>query len=219
MKPFIYTIAALLLGTSAAAVATGDNRISADLADVDVIHNGKIVTIGRANDNSDMPRGYDNIARHCPPFCIQPMQVLPGVETVGELELLGYLKRRSEGDDSVLVIDSRTPDWTSRGTIPGAVNVPWNRINTDVGGSFAIDSEAGSLEQIMHDQFGAVRTASGWDFSNAKLLVLFCNGAWCGQSSMNIRTLAKLGYPTHKLKWYRGGMQEWVSLGLSIARP
>ena len=26
--------------------------------------------------------------------------------------------------DSILLIDSRTPDWVSKGTIPGAVNLP-----------------------------------------------------------------------------------------------
>ena len=64
---------------------------------------------------------------------ITPMQVIPGVETIGELELLGYLKRASDGDNSVLVVDSRTPDWVVRGTIPGSVNIPWTKINVDVG--------------------------------------------------------------------------------------
>jgi hypothetical protein len=27
--------------------------------------------------------------------------------------------------------------------------------------------------------------------------------------------LLALGYPAHKLKWYRGGMQSWKSLGLT----
>jgi hypothetical protein len=34
-----------------------------------------------------------------------------------------------------------------------------------------------------------------------------------------LKTLVKIGYPVHKLKWYRGGMQDWVSVGLTTAKP
>ena len=58
-----------------------------------------------------------------------------------------------------------------------------------------------------------------FDFSQAKTLVLFCNGPWCGQSPNNIKGLLKIGYPASKIKWYRGGMQEWESLGLTTVKP
>ena len=32
-------------------------------------------------------------------------------------------------------------------------------------------------------------------------------------------TMLKLGYPADRIKWYRGGMQDWEILGLSIATP
>ena len=48
---------------------------------------------------------------------------------------------------------------------------------------------------------------------------MFCNGMWCGQSPNNIKNLLKFGYPAHKIKWYRGGMQNWSNLGLSTAKP
>jgi rhodanese-related sulfurtransferase len=212
--------AALMLGLSMAGACLAANKIAPDLMSVDVIHNGKIVTIARSDEKgATLPKGYENVARHCPPFCVQPMQVLPGVETIGELEMLGYLKRMSDGDKSLLVVDSRDKDWVARGTIPGAVNVPWRTINLDVSGSFAVETEAETLSEVLADTFGAVKTDKGWDFSNAKTLVLFCNGIWCGQSSINIRTLAKLGYPVEKMKWYRGGLQDWVSVGLTTVQP
>jgi hypothetical protein len=31
--------------------------------------------------------------------------------------------------------------------------------------------------------------------------------------------LLALGYPAHKIKWYRGGMQSWKSLGLTTVFP
>ncbi len=219
MKAFTaLATAALLAGLSSVSLA--ENKIAADLDSVDVIHNGKIVKIQRSDDaNATLPKGYTKTARHCPPFCVQPMQVLPGVDTVGELEVLGYLKRIADGDENLIVVDSRGPEWRARGTIPGSVSVPWRKINTDVSGSFAIEAEADSLGEILTGTFGAVKTDQGFDFSKAKTLVLFCNGTWCGQSSINIRTLAKLGYPADKLKWYRGGMQDWVTVGLTTVKP
>ena len=213
-------MATLLVGLSAAGVTLAENKIATDLEYVDVIHSGKKVTITRtAEKEATLPKGYEKTSRHCPPFCVQPMRVLPGVETIGELEMLGYLKRMSDGDKTIMVVDSRGPEWVARGTIPGSINVPWRTINTDMGGMFAEDAEAEGLDNVLVETFGAKKIDSGWDFSNAKTLVMFCNGIWCGQSSINIRTLAKLGYPSDKLKWYRGGMQDWVSVGLTTVSP
>lgn len=209
----------LLLATgmifSIQAGASHDGRISSTVKSVEVVHQGKNVEITRTNDHDAViPKAYAKVGRGCPPFCIQPMQIATGVETVGELELLGYLKRGA-GDRTIMIIDSRTPEWIPRGTIPGSVNIPWNKINVDVEGSFEIESEAETLNDILVNQFG-VRIIDGQrDFRNVKTLVLFCNGNWCAQSGTNIKTLIRLGYPAYKLKWYRGGMQSWVSLGLT----
>lgn len=204
------------LAISGLAAAEHGSKITPTLHSVDVVHNGKDVTISRTSDkNAMIPKAYAKTARACPPFCIQPMQVASGVETVGELEVLGYLKRVSNGDRKVMVVDSRSPEWIRRGTIPGSVNIPWNKINVDVQGTFDIETEAETLNHILTSQFDAKLNNGKWDFRNAKTLVLFCNGSWCPQSSVNIKTLTKLGYPSYKLKWYRGGMQSWVSLGLT----
>jgi hypothetical protein len=42
---------------------------------------------------------------------------------------------------------------------------------------------------------------------------------WCGQSPNNIKNLLRFGYPSQKIKWYRGGMQDWEILGLTTAKP
>ena len=208
--------AALLAPASSFAADAVAVNIVKGMASVEVMHNGKKVSIMRNQDQKNTVNpAFAKTSRKCPPFCIQPMQVVPGVETVGELEVLGYLKRISGGDRTLVVIDSRTPDWVGRGTIPGSTNIPWNKINVDVEGSFELEAEADSLSDILVDQFGARLIDGKWDFRNAKTLVLFCNGIWCPQSSINIKTLTKLGYPTYKLKWYRGGMQDWVSVGLT----
>lgn len=207
---------------SPALVAAAENKITPMLETVEVIHNGEKVTIQRGHDrDATLPEMFQKTERGCPPFCVQPMVAVPGVDTIGELEVLEYLHRIAQGDNGILIIDSRTPDWVLRGTIPGAVNIPWNRISREAAGTFETPNEADSFEHIVADEFGGNhdKEKNTWDFSNAKTLVLFCNGIWCGQSTDNLKTLVKIGYPVHKLKWYRGGMQDWVSVGLTTAKP
>jgi rhodanese-related sulfurtransferase len=185
-------------------------KITRDLPSVEVIHHGKKVLIQRnQNQKNTVNPSFAKTSRKCPPFCIQPGTLAPGVETIGELEMLDYLARMSGGDDSILVIDSRTPDWVKRGTIPGSVNLPWTDLNPARG------ADPISISEILEDRFGAKNLEGLWDFSNARTLIMFCNGMWCGQSPNNISNLLKFGYPPDKLKWYRGGMQDWEILGLT----
>ncbi len=187
--------------------------ISEEINFVTVNHNGKPVRIQRnqSTENTINP-DYAKTSRKCPPFCIQPAKLAEGVETIGELEMLDYLKRSSNGDDSILVIDSRTEDWVKKGTIPGSVNIPWTLLKPEAG------ADPFQIADILENKFGALNIENLWDFSNAKTLVLFCNGMWCGQSPANIKTLLRFGYPPQKLKWYRGGMQNWETLGLTVIK-
>ena len=34
-----------------------------------------------------------------------------------------------------------------------------------------------------------------------------------------MKYLSDIGYPETKMKWYRGGMQSWLSLGLTTIKP
>jgi rhodanese-related sulfurtransferase len=201
--------------------------ITPEMMSVDIHQNNEIVQIVRNQDNTAMiDKDYAKTSRPCPPFCIQPMIYTPGVETLGELEVIDYVVRMQEGEN-ILVIDSRTPDWLERGTIPGAVNVPFTELTPSKGATTE------GIMKVMLDQFGVslkgdadefavdeaivVGTAVNkvFDYSNAKTLVLFCNGMWCGQSTASMAALIKFGYPKDKLKWFRGGMQTWNILGLS----
>lgn len=134
-----------------------------------------------------------------------------GVETIGELEVIAYLRQLAAGDDGILVVDSRTPEWTAQGTIPGAISIPYTRLDP-------AKAAPKDVRDLLEVDFGAVRRDGLWSFAAAKTLVLFCNGPWCGQSPTNIKALLDLGYPPSKLKWYRGGMQAWESLGLTTVR-
>ncbi len=188
-------------------------RISEGLPYLNVTHDGHPVLLMRDQDpDHSIDAPYQSTSRPCPPFCVQPMRIAPGVETIGELELIGYLQRITEGDTSVLVIDSRTSEWVERGTIPGAVNIPYTRLDPEI-------AEPSQIAEILQLELGASAADGLWNFSGCKTLVLFCNGAWCGQSPTSIKALLGFGYPADKIKWYRGGMQAWEQFGLTTVRP
>jgi rhodanese-related sulfurtransferase len=194
---------------STVSVAAFEVNITADLESVTVMHNGKEVVIKRNQDqNNTINPKFAKTSRPCPPFCIKPMTVAPGVETVAELEVLDYLKKLSHGDNSIFVIDSRPPESVIKGSIPGAVSIPWDVFSGP-------KSSPPIVKKILEEQLGVRISDKGKDFEAAKILVLFCNGCWCERSYRNIEALLKLGYPAEKLKWYRGGMQAWESLGLT----
>ena len=183
--------------------------ISKGVMSVEVINHGKKATITRNQNNKNMiKQAFAKTSRPCPPFCIQPMVLAPGVETIAELEVMDYLTKMANGDKTILVIDSRTPDWVKKGTIPGSINIPWTKLKAGTASPIAIGD-------IMEEKFNFGGDDDDRDFSKAKTLVMFCNGMWCGQSPNNIKSLLKMGYPANKIKWYRGGMQDWEVLGLS----
>jgi rhodanese-related sulfurtransferase len=199
-----------LVPASALTAAEVAVKITSDLASVEVTHHGKKTTIMRnQNEKNTVNEAFAKTSRKCPPFCIQPATLAPGVETIGEIEVLDYLAKINAGDNTIMVIDSRTPDWVKKGTIPGSVNIPWTSLNPAKG------ADPISIAEIMEGQFNVQQLEGLWDYSNAKTLVMFCNGMWCGQSPNNIQNLLRFGYPAHKLKWYRGGLQDWEILGLT----
>ncbi len=204
-------IAATVLFSASAFSATVN--ITPKLESVSVMHGGKSVKIMRNQDKKNTVNpAFAKTSRPCPPFCIQPAWLHKDVDTIGETEVIHYLKKMSDGDKTILVVDSRTPDWAAKGTIPGAINLPWTKLNPAKG------ADPISIGEIMEDQFNARNLEGLWDYSKAKTLVMFCNGMWCGQSPNNIKNLLKFGYPADKIKWYRGGMQDWEILGLSTAK-
>ena len=210
----------VVMGITAATLAfsamsqAAEVNITPTLESVTVIHGDKNVKIMRSqNQKNTVNPAFAKTSRKCPPFCIQPSSLAPGVETIGELEVLNYLKLISEGDQSILVIDSRTPDWVAKGTIPGAINIPWKSLNTTQG------ADPISIGEILEERLNAKNLGGLWNYSQAKTLVMFCNGMWCGQTPDNIKNLLNFGYPANKLKWYRGGMQNWEILGLTTAKP
>jgi rhodanese-related sulfurtransferase len=85
--------------------------------------------------------------------------------------------------------------------------------------SVAGQAEEKSKKVMISPELFSVEVTDVMDFSHAKTLVMFCNGNWCGQSPAAIRKLLSLGYPAAKIKYFRGGMQSWHALGLTVVTP
>ena len=205
-------------------------NITQDMPFIVTVHDGQEVKIERIQDQDhQLTGGYTKTSRKCPPFCVQPMQLDPGVTTIGELELLKFIEDKVNTGRGVL-IDARTPSWFKQGTIPGSVNIPFqtfskessDMVKTTALARFGVTRKDGSeslLESFQRFLSDNPNMSSMWDFSKAKDLVLWCNGAWCGQSPHAIHGLVSLGYPPEKLFYYRGGMQLWQLLGFTVVKP
>ncbi|WP_418186871.1 rhodanese-like domain-containing protein [Aliarcobacter lanthieri] len=140
---------------------------------------------------------------------IAPMKAAENIDTYGELEVLEFIEKAKK-DKNLLFIDSRTENWYNHQTIPSAVNVPY---------LYTKKSQYPDEFEETLETFGVEIKDGKYDFTNAKTLLMFCNGAWCGQSPEAMKELIAIGYPQEKMKWYRGGLQSWLSLGLTTIKP
>lgn len=182
-------------------------RLSEEFGEVSLDLNGTSVVIQRNQDPEAVLSGeYAKTSRACPPNCIQPMESAPGVVTMGELEVVGFLQAEVANGTGVL-IDIRLPDAFAQSHLPGAVSVP----------SETLADENPFRNEILK-ALGVVVSADGaLDFSGAMVLALYGDGAWSATPAGTIRSLIAAGYPAERLKYYRGGMQDWLLLGLTTA--
>lgn len=201
-------VAAALTGAILSSAAMAEVKITPDMAEASFSLNGQALTIARNQDpEARLDDTYAKTSRDCPPFCIHPMSAADGVETIGELEVIDFLKTRVAAGEGLL-IDTRVPDWFNRGTIPGAVNVPFT----------TLESSNPYRDDILK-ALGAVERGGSLDFTDALDLAMFCNGAWCDQTPRAIHDLIAAGYPADRIHYYRGGMQMWLVLGLTVQTP
>jgi rhodanese-related sulfurtransferase len=123
---------------------------------------------------------------------LQPMSPVEGIEPVGELEVLEALET-----GETVVVDMRTVEWRVRATIPGSVHIPYTEVASRL------------------DELGCAKTGEGWDCTNARAFIGFCNGPVCPQSPMAMKAAVREGFPAEKIGYYRGGMLAWQALGFT----
>ena len=147
----------------------------------------------KQNRTQEMPDDFKNpAARKCKPFCVQP----ESIEGATTMKMEDFPKMAADiSAGKILIVDMRTSDWFTKGTLPGAINLPY----TDLSGS---ETKAKVKLKKLEN----------------KPIVSFCNGWWCGQSPTGIKALHGLGY-TGNIYWFRGGNQDWIDAGLPFIKP
>ncbi len=84
-------------------------------------------------------------------------------------------------------VDTRRPEYREQARIPATVGIPHEEIGD-------------RIEELDRDE----------------VTVLLCNGPQCAATPDAIRELLDRGYPADRLRYYRGGLHDWMTLGLPI---
>lgn len=177
-------------------------KITPDMSYIYVYHKGKAVKVHRIQDTKHKLTG-DYAKQYRPGKDLQPIQMDKDIQTIGEVELLHFMKSKGNAKKGLLV-DVRSKKEYQQESIPSAVNIPAR-----------IKDDKTKLEKILKI-LGAKRYEDGTlDVSHAKDIVFYCNGLWCNKAPSLIKTFMKLGYPTDKIHYYRGGFQMWKILGFT----
>ena len=113
---------------------------------------------------------------------IQPIEIAPGVRTVGELEVIEHLRAGRP------IVDTRIEASHADAAIPGSHGIPRRRFPERIG-----------------------------DLATDVPTVFFCNGPQCAATPSAIRALLEAGHPAELVLYYRGGMHDWITLGLPVA--
>ena len=210
------------------------NPLVLEHAGVKVVHSNSDGTLKEIHIEREIPRtcvnvGIDadtifsgdfagkNVPKECQKSVVtgggkaQPMMIAQGVRTVGEVEVLDFI-RNKQGTlpKEYILVDSRKRDWFEQMTIPTSVNIPYDEVEFD--STFPEDFTR--IMRLLNFQ----KKGEGFDFTHAKTALFFCNGPWCAQSRYAIQKLIKLGYPKEKMLWYRGGLQDWLLFGFTVVR-
>jgi len=174
-------------------------NISEKISSVEVLHDNQPIVIERipVKDNNS-----------CPPFCIEPMKI-NGVTTVAELETLEFIKDL-KAKKAQLLIDVRENIVYKKSTIPGSINLPLSMLYDN----------SPYKEEVLK-LFGAKKssvksTKIKWYFKHPQELLIFGQSATTNEASRAIKMLLKFGYPSSKILYYRGGVESWEALGLTL---
>lgn len=209
VKSLLVSTALLASCVTSALANEGSSKfvpISKGVKSIEMNLNGEKFTLMRnQSKTSKVSALYETTFRGTP----QPIKLDEKVETVGEIEFIEFMKK-AQNDENIAIVDSRKPGWYAKLRIPGAINVPFT----------GFYSKNDAIE-AMEDDLGVVEKEDGTlDFSKAKTVVAYCNGYWCGQTPGMVKnaeySLLNMGYPAEKIKYYRGGMQAWTSLGFTV---
>jgi len=205
MRRLVLLLVAVVSMTNFVAAKYDKVKITPDTSYIYVYHKGKVVKVHRIQDTKHKLTG-EYAKTYRPKHYIQPIKLMDGIATIGEVEVLKFMKDKVNNKKG-LIIDTRDRVRYNKESIPSAVNIP-----------ATIRDKTKVMEQIFFS-LGMKKSNDGsWNFSKVMELVVYCDGLWCRKSPDMIKTLVDLGYPTDKIYYYRGGFQMWKILGFTTVR-
>lgn len=107
------------------------------------------------------------------------------IQAAPNVQTIGEIEVYQHQINNFPIIDARKPDTTDGKSIPGSKNIPFDEL-------------AKRMDELDKDH----------------PTVFFCNGPQCPQSAIGIRNLLVAGFPADRILYYRGGMHDWITLGL-----
>ncbi|MDF3415395.1 rhodanese-like domain-containing protein [Sulfitobacter sp. M57] len=187
----------------AACAAQAQDRLTQDGASF--AFNGAQVTISRdVAEAGQHAQTFVTPDADCGDACIAPMQVAQGVETLGEAEVLDFLVTQVATGRG-LMVDARVPAERAKGYIPGTVSLPHTTL---------LPENAYRKEILL--ALGGRSYEDVFNFSDARLLLIYDNGPVSNDAGLLVAHLLQVGYPAELIRYYRGGMQVWSSLGFNM---
>lgn len=111
------------------------------------------------------------------------------MQVAENVQTIGEITVNEYLENKLQVIDARTKDFFEESTIPGSKNIPHNEIKSRMD-----------------------------ELDRSQPAIFFCNGPQCSQSPTAIKALLEEGYPPEKILYYRGGMHDWMTLGLPVEK-
>lgn len=195
-------ISAIALAVCAAAAFADDQKASGA---AEFIFDGTRINIEAASpDASKYASIFASLTPSCDPDCITAPSVADGIETVIEPQVLDFLVS-AVGRNEGLLVDARMPDDRRIGFIPGSVSLPHETL--------APENE---FQKEILKALGARAFEDVFNFADAQKLVVFDNGPTQNDAALLIAHLLEAGYPSENIRYYRGGMQVWSVIGLTV---
>lgn len=174
-------------------------------AQIEFTFDGQQVSVGpNAPDAARHAALFASLPPACDPHCIVPEAVAPGIETLTETDVLEFLVS-AVGSNTGLLVDARMPDARAQGFIPGSVSLPFEALRPD-----------NEFRDDILKALGARSFENVFNYADAQDLVVFDNGPTQNDAGKLIAYLLESEYPPEKIRYYRGGMQVWSVLGLTV---
>ena len=140
----------------------------------------------------------------CDGLCIAPDTAADGVKTITENAVIAFMTNDVAAGTGLL-IDGRDRAARAIGYLPTSANVPQTLVTPD-----------NPLLPEIFAALGARSLLGAYNFSDAMTRVIYDAGPTTMDAHNLINAMIAEGYPAEKIKYYRGGMQVWSTLGLTI---